>query len=35
MEWYEFVITQNTRRGARPEGNRPGLDMGQGEGTSL
>jgi hypothetical protein len=35
MEWYEFVITENTRGGARPEGNRPGLYMGPGQGSSL
>jgi len=35
MEWYEFVFTQNKRRGARPEGNGQGLDKGPREGTSL
>lgn len=35
MEWYAFIITENTRRGARPEGNRSGLDMGPGEGSSV
>ena len=35
IEWYEFVIAQNTWRAARPEGNRPGLDMGRGEESSV
>lgn len=35
MEWYEFVITQNKGRVARPESNRPALDMGPGEGSFL